>query len=269
PVLSAQVLAGADRNGVALVYTLAGTGVIGETWRFGLEDNELLQRYTQFSRLGGAAGPVLDAMFPLHFGNFGGVVVKYLWFALGLGTAFLAVSGAMIWLERRLYGSAGRLSEKSYLRISQLTAGVCVGLVIATVALFHVQRLVLPHSQDTGSVLMLSFFGVWVACAALTFTQANVYQTVRQMLGVAGGLALLVPVVSGVVTGNHLFIAPIRGQWAVAGTDATLLLLGGALIAVAIRLPAVRPERKGKYGRSRDALRPLDETLPLSEAESL
>ena len=39
-------------------------------------------------------------MYPLHFGNFGGVAVKVLWAFLGLTTALLPLSGMMMWIER-------------------------------------------------------------------------------------------------------------------------------------------------------------------------
>jgi len=49
----------------------------------------------------GSALMALDrAMEPLHFGNFGSLGLKWLYFVLGLGQAALAASGTLIWLER-------------------------------------------------------------------------------------------------------------------------------------------------------------------------
>jgi uncharacterized iron-regulated membrane protein len=39
-------------------------------------------------------------MEPLHFGNFAGAVLKWLYFVLGLGQAALALSGTLVWIER-------------------------------------------------------------------------------------------------------------------------------------------------------------------------
>lgn len=40
-------------------------------------------------------------MEPLHFGNFGGLALKWLYFVLGMTPAFLSISGTLIWLDSR------------------------------------------------------------------------------------------------------------------------------------------------------------------------
>lgn len=42
-------------------------------------------------------------MEPLHFGNFGGLALKWLYFLLWLTPAFLSFSGTLIWIDRRKY----------------------------------------------------------------------------------------------------------------------------------------------------------------------
>lgn len=44
----------------------------------------------------------VDAFEPLHFGTFGGLPVKILWFFGGLTPGLLAISGSLIWWKRRL-----------------------------------------------------------------------------------------------------------------------------------------------------------------------
>jgi uncharacterized iron-regulated membrane protein len=40
-------------------------------------------------------------MEPLHFGDFGGLTLKWLYFVLGMTPAFLSISGTLIWLDSR------------------------------------------------------------------------------------------------------------------------------------------------------------------------
>jgi uncharacterized iron-regulated membrane protein len=47
-------------------------------------------------------------MEPLHFGDFGGLSLKWLYFLLGLTPAFLSLSGTLIWLDRRRQRALGR-----------------------------------------------------------------------------------------------------------------------------------------------------------------
>jgi uncharacterized iron-regulated membrane protein len=51
---------------------------------------------------------------PLHFGNFGGLVTKLIWFAFGLTLSLLVPSGAILWVRRRTQMAAG--AERRALR---------------------------------------------------------------------------------------------------------------------------------------------------------
>jgi uncharacterized iron-regulated membrane protein len=46
-------------------------------------------------------------MEPLHFGDFGGVWLKWLYFILGLSPAVLSISGTLLWLDKRREAEAG------------------------------------------------------------------------------------------------------------------------------------------------------------------
>ncbi len=268
PIVSAQLLTGTDQAGVAHVYTLAGDGIGGETHRYQLNGTVLESVTSQFSQLGGAAGPILDAMFPIHFGNFGGTVVKLIWFVLGLGTALLAVSGSMIWVERRVHGSSGSLSVASYRRISRFTVGACCGVVLATVTLFHLQLFVLPQVATTQTWLMGTFFGSWALAIVWSMLRTNDYQTTRELLGLTGAAAALVPIANGFVTGNHLLNVFSGGHWVVAGVDLGLLLLGAALVVIALKLPSQRPLRKSENRQSASPSSGLSGDLAYPEAST-
>lgn len=78
---------------------------------------------TASARFSGATGALLKAqdprrqgfwsqfnglMEPLHFGDFGGIGLKWLYFLLGLTPAFLSLSGTVIWLDSRRQREAAR-----------------------------------------------------------------------------------------------------------------------------------------------------------------
>jgi uncharacterized iron-regulated membrane protein len=64
-----------------------------------LETGELLEAVDPRTR--GVLG-LLDAMMePLHFGDFGGLALKWLYFVMGLMPAVLSITGTVIWFERR------------------------------------------------------------------------------------------------------------------------------------------------------------------------
>ena len=99
-------------------------------------DGEFVDLYSTFARLDGYSGAILDVMFPLHFGNFGGIFVKVIWAVLGLGTALLPLTGLMLWLERGINSANPKYSMLTYQRFNRLIVGACGGIVVATFLLF-------------------------------------------------------------------------------------------------------------------------------------
>ena len=52
-------------------------------------------------RSAGFWSQVNGLMEPLHFGDFGGLALKWLYFLLGMTPAFLSISGTLIWFDAR------------------------------------------------------------------------------------------------------------------------------------------------------------------------
>ena len=66
-------------------------------------------------RTAGFWSQVNGLMEPLHFGDFGGLALKWLYFLLGMTPAFLSISGTLIWFDarqqRRREGEAAQASS--------------------------------------------------------------------------------------------------------------------------------------------------------------
>ncbi len=225
-----------------------------ETFEYRLVDGDLVRRFTTFGRLDSVTSAILDAMYPLHFGNFGGILVKVLWFVLGLSTALLAASGMMVWIERRAYGAEGKLAERQYWRISRFTIGACMGLVLASLALFYVQMLGVAGLFSAHAWQGPVFAAAWVSVLVVTLFIHNSLLSLKLWFGAAACLSVGVPVLNGVVTGDWLPLAFSRGHTVSAGVDTGLLLCAGILFWVARRLPATRAEMEARRtSQKRDA----------------
>lgn len=106
-----------------------------------------------------------DTMFALHFGHFGGYLLKALYVVLGLALCAVTISGNLIWITRR----DPRALRRSTRVLSRLTAGTSAGLVLATAFSFVENRALpasLPQRADLEAGL---FFALWAACGALAF----------------------------------------------------------------------------------------------------
>ncbi|KPC55454.1 PepSY-associated TM helix domain-containing protein [Amantichitinum ursilacus] len=174
----------------------------------------------------------MSGMYSLHFGSYGAYMVKWLYFILGLGGAFLFYSGNLLWVESRRKARQNRQTTSSY-RMAQATVGICIGTCIgisaafvATQAAHAMGALDIPH---------------WERVAAYsTFALAVVFAFVRppavaaiMLLRVAGVLTMLIPVANGVATGDHMLLTPWHGQWQVFSVDAMGLVLGAGFLWLA------------------------------------
>ncbi|MEX0740855.1 MAG: PepSY-associated TM helix domain-containing protein [Pseudohongiella sp.] len=233
-----------DEGAVVAFSALGGSSLSGETHEYSAATGEPIQHYSGFGRLQGVTKYLLDAMVPLHYGNFGGFWVKLTWFVLGLGTALVSVSGMMIWLERRAYSSEGSLSAAQYHWIGKFTAGCCTGVVVATLSLFHAQLLLSVPAAQMGQALGTVFFGTWALATCWALLRPNAYLGTRELLFIGGLIAMTVAPVNGLMTGDW-FISTLRqGHWITAGVDLALLASGILMILAARAIPGQRPLRE-------------------------
>ncbi|MBL4827279.1 MAG: hypothetical protein JKY66_06135 [Spongiibacteraceae bacterium] len=84
PIRSLTIYGWGDKN--ALAYTFGGDAMPTQSHKFKLNSGEHQNSDTAFALVGGASGPILDVMFPLHYGNIGGLLVRVVWALLGLST---------------------------------------------------------------------------------------------------------------------------------------------------------------------------------------
>jgi uncharacterized iron-regulated membrane protein len=119
---------------------------------------------------GSASTSLINSLFALHFGSYGGDAVRILYVLLGLSGALLFYTGNLLWIEtrtKRLRHSDGMERPRHVQVISALTVGVCLGCAAglpATLALAH------WGAQAMGGDLNLLhqsvFYTVFMGCIA-------------------------------------------------------------------------------------------------------
>lgn len=178
---------------------------------------------------------MLRGLQTLHYGNFGGFAVKWLYFLLGLAGAFLFYSGNLLWIEarrkRRQVEQPGRTRF-----VAGLTIGVCLGCVAGISAVFLVAAL-LPGVSIAGSYAV-----VFLAAIAWAFLRPPA-RAAHELLWLCALLTAAIPVAGWIGSGEHLFAALWNGHWHRALTDATALAM-----ALAFQRMAAATLRRGREG---------------------
>ncbi|MCX7515386.1 PepSY-associated TM helix domain-containing protein [Frateuria hangzhouensis] len=173
----------------------------------------------------------LAAVYALHFGDYGNVVVQWLYFLLGLGGAFLFYSGNLLWIEsrrRRRQVAQGR----GPVFMARATAGVCLGACVAVSVAFVAAQLgpLLASSPAWGE--RTACFASWLLCMAWAAWRPPA-RAARELLWLAAAVTALVPVCHGLATGAWPWRAIARGEGALALIDlvALALAVGFAVLA--------------------------------------
>ncbi|REL26513.1 PepSY domain-containing protein [Thalassotalea euphylliae] len=232
-VRSMTVMGYGDGSAKMYVGIAGGESVASQTAVYHA-DGEFIERYSNFGRIEGVTGDILDIMFPLHFGNFGGVFVKLIWAGLGLGTALLPLTGLMLWIERGVNAANPRYSMQTYQRFNRLTVGGCGGIVVATVLLFPTQMFLkyLMDVDDVGSVIGWPFFGSWLLILLLAFVVKCEKHFAKQLAYLTAFLLITVLPIDLAVTGTQKIDEILNGHYMSTAIDIVCLSLGLYLIHV-------------------------------------
>lgn len=87
--------------GAEVSFTGTLRGHLASTARVDIDAATGVPKKVHDPRTQGFWSMVDGLMEPLHFGDFGGLALKWLYFVLGMTPAFLSISGTLIWLDAR------------------------------------------------------------------------------------------------------------------------------------------------------------------------
>ncbi|RCR65676.1 PepSY-associated TM helix domain-containing protein [Larkinella punicea] len=173
---------------------------------------------------------VVDGIARLHFAQFGGLLLKGIYFVLTLFTCFVIISGVLLWKEARNKKGYTEAQKRFHHRVTMMYLAICFGLFPAVPVLF-IAELAIPaevsaHAFQVNTVFFLSWLGFTVIGL---FLKTEARQT-RLFLLLGGLLSVLVPVVNGIQTGDWLW-NPATSRYVLA-TDFFWLLTGIGTLAI-------------------------------------
>lgn len=112
----------------------------------------------------------VTGFFALHFGNFGGLAVRWSYVLLGLAGAFLFYTGNLLWVNSRKRKNGGR-DTLSTLLLSGLTTGWTLGTMAGVALVIAVAKLAASSLPAAGWQTPL-FYAVLVLAVAWSVSQA-------------------------------------------------------------------------------------------------
>lgn len=201
-------------------------------------------------------------LYALHFGSYGGAVVRGLYGLLGLAGAFLFFSGNLLWIEARRKRQQPA-QPRHLVRMAQATTGVCIGCCAAVSAAFVATQVAaaLPGS-DRELIEKTVCFGTFFAALAWAFARPPSRGAV-ELLCLAAALTAAVPLAHGLLTGDHLFRSAAAGDWVLFGIDlsAVLLAAGYAWLATLTRKRALDGDPNSVWAAPTRGTQPLRQAI--------
>ncbi|MEC8327743.1 MAG: PepSY-associated TM helix domain-containing protein [Pseudomonadota bacterium] len=218
-LLDLTIMALNDENSVVYARMLGGENFAPRILEFA-GDGSLNKSMSSFGNIPGPAIKVVEWIFPLHFGNFGGIFVKTVWAVLGLTTALIPLSGVMMWIAKRSRGQNPEISKIGYQRWNRFIIGTCGGIVLACFILFPVQiTLNMFFTRDLhNNLISLVFFGCWLAWMAMCILPIDYKRLLNlNIILVALSLLLVVPLkllfqssyLSQLTNSNYLIVTSV------------------------------------------------------------
>ena len=186
-----------------------------------------------------AARGVIDR---LHFGDFGGVGLKVVYFILGIISCFVILSGILIWLVARDKKHIAEKKRKFNAWIGWIFLAVCLSMYPVTAFTFVAVKLFVQEFDTTRMTAIYQiFFYSWLLLIVLfTFRRDN-FITNKYSLLLGSVLGFLVPVANGVISGNWIWRTLSEGYYDIFLIDAFWLVLSVITFCIAIGL-----KRKGE-----------------------
>lgn len=168
-------------------------------------------------------------MAPLHFGNFAGFLSKGVWFALGFSSAYVALSGMLLWTTRRAAIPAWQRMARA---VTCLGFGLPLALALTTWGYFIGRAMGFDALEPP---MVVAFFAAAIAAVVATATMPDPAQ-LRQRLLTALGVALLIAPLLRLIADGPGWAAAISGNLqTVLSMDVAFVLGGAFCIRAALR----------------------------------
>ncbi|MBC9795974.1 PepSY-associated TM helix domain-containing protein [Sinomicrobium weinanense] len=179
----------------------------------------------------------VNVLQKLHFGDFGGLGLRIIYFILGMVSCFVIISGVMIWLVARDRKSVSEKKRRFNAWLVWIYLAICLSMYPAT-ALTFVGVKAFVHDFDPSRITWIYriFFYSWLLLSVLFTVKRDNYFTNKYTLISGSLIGFLVPVVNGVVSGNWMWITLSAGDYGIFFIDAFWIILSVTTLIVGLKL---------------------------------
>lgn len=186
----------------------------------------------------------------LHFGDYGGLGLRIIYFILGMVSCFVIISGVMIWLVARDKKSISDKKRRFNAWVVWIYLSVCLSMYPATALTFAMVK-AFVHDFDPSRITWIYriFFYSWLVLSVLFTIKKDNYFVNKYTLLSGSLIGFLVPVVNGVVSGNWMWVTFSAGHYGIFFIDVFWTVLSVTTLIVGLKLKRKQERIPAKTGK--------------------
>lgn len=169
---------------------------------------------------------IMPMLAVLHFAQFGGSPVRWLYFLMGLSATVMIATGLVLWPAKRQRPQPDCSRPMSHRVVEVLNVATMAGLLVAVGAFFWANRLLPIALTERSRWEIRCFLIVWSLCLVHSLFRRCSIRAWRDQLCGAAFLFGFLPLLNALTTNSHLLMSVPLGQWAMAGVDLTGFAVG-------------------------------------------
>ncbi len=162
----------------------------------------------------------------LHFGDYGGYGVRFMYILLGFLGCFVIISGVLIWFVARDKKNISEHKRKQNRWVVNCYLSICLSMLPATAFTFLTMKILGNSITDKHTWVYSLFFYSWLALSVFFVIRRSNFVTNKYTLLLGAILALLIPIADGYKTGSWLWETIQRGETAIFVVNFFWLLIG-------------------------------------------
>ncbi|MEM8887938.1 MAG: PepSY-associated TM helix domain-containing protein [Bacteroidota bacterium] len=169
----------------------------------------------------------------LHFAQYGGYLIKAIYFIMALITCYVIMSGVMIWLtarDKKMYEHKAKFNRN----VGAIYTGASLGLFPAIALFFCMVKIFPLEMADRYDYMTTIFFSFWLAYIIYGYFVKSTYTINKHALYLAGGMGILIPILNGMQSGLWLWKSAQMGYIDSLLIDVSWLVMGIVSILSAI-----------------------------------
>ncbi|WP_422359716.1 PepSY-associated TM helix domain-containing protein [Reichenbachiella sp.] len=192
---------------------------------------------------------VMNILYRLHYGDYGGYALKLVSFVLGIISCFVIASGVMIWLVARRKKNVPEKRRKFNERVARVYLAICLSMYPVTALTFMAVKTI-GHGM---TFLYQFYFVTWLIVSVFLIWKKDLNFMNRTTLLSGSIIGFFIPIVNGLTSGAWLWDSLRDGHFQVLFIDVFWLMLSVTTFWAWLKVTNKKSDKLGTETRKVEA----------------